>query len=77
MAGPMRRIEFFLFGEIVVLFEKVDNLLFGHAFCVFRKRLRGDADGLHFVAARFENCFCAAQHFQRVGHLLLVARGRD
>ncbi len=41
---------------------------------VLRERLRGNADGLHLVAARFHDAFGQAQHPQCILHLLLVAR---
>ena len=69
------RREFFFFGERVVLLEKRDGLLRGHAFRVFGKRLRGDADRFHFVAARLKRGFGAAQHLEGVGDLLLVLGG--
>src|SRR5579871_2895681 len=60
--GTDARHELLLFRERIEVFEKCDSLLRGEAFGVFREWLRGDADSLDFVAARFERGFGAAEH---------------
>jgi hypothetical protein len=53
-------------GNPVQVVKKGQRLLLGHALRIFREGLRGDADGLHFVAGQFESCLGAAQHLERV-----------
>ncbi len=67
--------DVFLFGEGVEIVKKRERRLFGHAVRVFRKRLRGDADGLHFVAGQPVAGLGVAQHRQGIGNLLLVLGG--
>ncbi len=64
MAGPMRGVEAFFDGERVVGAEEGKGIGGGHALRVFGEWLRGDADGLHFVAGFFEGGFCGAEEFQ-------------
>ena len=60
--GADSRREFFLFGEGVEILKKSDGLLRREALGVFGEGLRGNANGLNFVAAGFEDGFGAAQH---------------
>ena len=59
-------------ARFFVIAEEFDGLLGGEAFGVFGERLRGDADALNDIAARFEEGANVFQRFHRVGDLLLV-----
>ncbi len=65
--------EIFLLRKRVQFTKERDGLFLLHVPGVFRKRLRGDADGLDFVAPGLVDRPGILEHFQRVGDLRLVA----
>ncbi len=64
--------DVFPFGDFVKLVKEGQGFLLGFALRVFRERLRGDADGLHFIACKLKASLGLAQHGQRIRDLLLI-----
>jgi hypothetical protein len=69
-----RCVELFLRRDGVVVPEKCQRLFGGQTFGVFRKWLGGNANPLHFKAARLENRSRVFEHLHRVRDLRLILR---
>ena len=63
-----------LLGELGVLAEKSQRLRVAQPGDVFAERLRSDAQRLHFEAGFLVSRFRGAEHYERVGNLLLILR---
>ena len=69
-----RRVKALFRRQRVVFLEERHGLLGRHPLRVLRKRLRGNADGLHLVAALPEDLLCRAEKRKRLRDLLPVFR---